>query len=139
MSEPFLPFEEKVLMGQVSFNAIRIVVYRYKRNDNWIAQCLEYDLATQAPTLADIHREIRMLLLGHIAACKAENMTPFEGVPKAPDVFFKMWDAALSEIKRAETTVVTCEPARIPPVELPEPSLRVFEPKPGNGLELQPA
>lgn len=50
----------------------------------WVAQCLEYDLAAQGPTLPALFNELQRTLIAHIACAEIENMVPFECLKPAP-------------------------------------------------------
>jgi hypothetical protein len=67
--------------------AVRVLVVQ---EGEWLsAQCLEYDLATQARTLDDLWYELQRILFGHIATRLREGKEPFADLPKAPQ---KYWD-----------------------------------------------
>lgn len=55
----------------------------------WVAQILEYDLATHAPKLDAMIGALAYMLEGHKAICKAENVGPFD-IPEAPERYRRM-------------------------------------------------
>ena len=57
----------------------------------WIAQCLEYDIVSQAPTLYELLAELERELEAHVIVARAEGIKPFAGVPKAPRRFWEMY------------------------------------------------
>lgn len=43
----------------------------------WVAQCIEFELATQAPTLDELLVEVRRIVHAHVQACAAEGIEPW--------------------------------------------------------------
>jgi hypothetical protein len=77
----------KPLRGKA--HQLRFVVIQ---EGEWVAaQCLEYDIATQARTLGDLVHEIQRTIVGHIATSRKLGKLPFEGVPRAPKKFWDMF------------------------------------------------
>lgn len=87
-------------MRDVSGIRVRAVVFR--SGEWWVAQCLEYDLATQARRLEDLPRELRRLLTVQILASLECGVEPFEGLAKAPARFWKMYENAKSKVEPVE-------------------------------------
>jgi hypothetical protein len=59
---------------------LRVLIMR--REDWWVAQCLEFDLAAQARgTLDNITAEFCRMLRVRLAACKLEEIDPFKLPP----------------------------------------------------------
>jgi hypothetical protein len=56
------------------------------------AQCLEYDIATQARTLPDLWYELQRIIVGHIATSLKLGKEPFAGVPPAPKKYWRMFE-----------------------------------------------
>ena len=100
-------------------HTIRVVVFR--RGETWVAQCLDFDLATQARTVDDLDYEIQALLVGHVVASLKENKRPFESLPKAPSVFWRMFDQARSLESKRQTFDISPEALRVAPI----PELRL--------------
>lgn len=75
---------------------IRAVLFR--EGEWWVAQCLEFDLATQARTLKDLHYELEKLLIGQLVAGEASGREPFKGLPKAPAKYWDLWEEAGSTV-----------------------------------------
>ena len=82
---------------------VRAVVFR--EGEWWVAQCLEYDLATQARRLEDLPRELRRLLTVQIQASQEYGVEPFEGFSRAPARFWKMYENAKSRVEPVESEV----------------------------------
>lgn len=73
--------------------SIRAVVFR--DGDLWVAQCLEYDLATQGRTMEQLRERLEMLLLAQMAVGRKVGRKPFAGMPKAPQEFWERWENAI--------------------------------------------
>lgn len=102
---------------------VRAVVFQ---EGEWLsAQCLEYDIATQARTLEDLDYELQRILFGHIATSKKLHREPFEGIPRAPQKFWDMFDQ--SKIPLPPTKVTFKKPTA--GITLSPPSLRVAAPR----------
>jgi hypothetical protein len=57
----------------------------------WVAQCLEYDIATQAKSLYDLLYEVERILVAHLLVAKQEGIEPFANIPKAPRRYWEMY------------------------------------------------
>lgn len=98
-----------------------------KDGDNWTAQCLDYDIAAQGPTIrVAIHRFFSSFY-AMIAFDKEHGRQPLQGFPRAPSRFWEAWSEAESLISQA--------PGSVPPgIDLPPawmmdkltPELRVY-------------
>lgn len=73
----------------------------FPNGGRWVAQCLEYDIATQAETLDALLYEIQRILVAHVVVAERENLEPFADLPKAPKRFWEMYERALSPVKPA--------------------------------------
>jgi predicted RNase H-like HicB family nuclease len=72
---------------------VRTVIFR--EGDWWVAQCLEFDIATQAKTLKDLAYDLQRVLVGHMVVCRQEGITPFTNLPKAPEKYWEMFSEGL--------------------------------------------
>lgn len=79
-------------MDKVMADQIRIVVF--KEGDVWVAQCLEYDICTQAPTTKSLRRRINATIDAERDYSLKHKREPFAGIGKAPKHFFDMWEKA---------------------------------------------
>jgi hypothetical protein len=59
----------------------------------YVAQVLEYDLATQAKTINDLNYEIERMVVAHIVCSEQEGLDPFD-VPPAPQEYVKEYEAS---------------------------------------------
>ena len=76
---------------------IRAVLFQH--GDHWVAQCLEYDIATQAKTMKKLMYEIQSILVAHLLD---KSETPFEGIPQAPKRFWDLYQQAAADLTPVE-------------------------------------
>lgn len=94
---------------------IHVVVFR--NGDLFVAQCLEYDIATQAPTVPKILYEVERIIAAHLLMAEKEGGEPFAHLPKAPKRFWQMY-------KDANARLGSVRPAGFPPGKGPVLELR---------------
>ena len=70
---------------------IRAIVSQ--EDDWWCVQCLDYDIAVQARTKANLKEELIQLIVTHLAASTELRQPAFAGLPRAPERFFRFYDA----------------------------------------------
>lgn len=97
--------------------AFNISAVLYQEGDWWIGQCLEYDITAQANSLPELQYEIERVLFTHICVSAAEHRTPFEGLPTAPQKFWRMWEAGAG-IERKHVSFRPPSPQPLPSVIL---------------------
>ena len=85
----------------------------FQHGAHWVAQCLEYDIATQAATPDELLYELERIVAAHLLVADKEEVEPFADIPKAPKRFWEMY-------RRARTKVET-----VPTTELPLPQEQV--------------
>lgn len=66
----------------------------FREGDYWVAQVLEYDLATQARSLKDLQYGLQRTLIGHIVASTEADQIPFERLAPAPKRYWEMFATA---------------------------------------------
>ena len=102
--------------------ALRAVVFQ---EGDWLCvQCLEYNLATQARTLRQLYKDLHRLILGHIAVRLRHNQRPFEGLPRAPQKYWNMFERS----KIPLSTQVGFEPVKSNGLVVLPPEVRVAQP-----------
>lgn len=74
-------------------NAIHIRAVVFQEEGWWCAQCLEYDIATQARTISELKDEIERVLTIHVELALERGQEPFADLPKAPERYFQMYRA----------------------------------------------
>jgi hypothetical protein len=72
-------------------DAMKIRVIAFKDGDQWVAQCLEYDIAAQAADLETVHARLMMALDAERAESMRLHDKPFAGIDPAPQHFLDMW------------------------------------------------
>jgi len=79
--------------GSSRMKTFRIRAVLFKEADWWCAQCLEYDIATQAKSIPELKAEIEKTLTIHVELAAERGHEPFAYLPKAPERYFQMYDA----------------------------------------------
>lgn len=70
------------------------VLFLEHRNQGWVAQCLEYDIAAQGTTLKEAMNSFERTILARVALDLSKNREPFQGIPQAPGKYFEEFDNA---------------------------------------------
>jgi hypothetical protein len=83
-------------------NGPSIHAVAFPHRGHWVAQCLEYDIATQAETLDELLGEIQYLLAAHVLVAERENLEPFAELSKAPKRFWEMYERAHPSPRRQD-------------------------------------
>ena len=66
----------------------------YMQGTHYIAQCLEYDIGTQAKNLDDLVASFTRVFAAQIMSDVRNSRKPFQDVPAAPDRFRDMFKQA---------------------------------------------
>lgn len=69
-------------------------ILMFKEDGQWVAQCLQYDLAAQASSLRDLQYEMERTIVGHFLMCQEIGKEPFDCLPPAPKKFWDLWHEA---------------------------------------------
>jgi len=72
-------------------NDYQIHAVAFRSGSCWVAQCLEYDIATQAKSFRELLYEVERILVAHVLVARGEGADPFAGIPKAPKRFWEMY------------------------------------------------
>ena len=70
---------------------LKIDAIAFRSSGWWVAQCLQYDIATQTKVFEDIPYELAKMLVGHMLIAKAHNLEPFEHLPPAPRKYWELF------------------------------------------------
>jgi len=101
---------------------VRAVAFR--RGDWWVAQCLEYRLATQTRSLEELPYELERLLSVQVQASLARGIEPFAGFAPAPRQYWEMYERARARVEPVTAAdAADSGPAKIHPVVLTETRL----------------
>ena len=79
------------------------------------AQCLEYDIAAQAPSRAALLRELQRVLISHLVVSRELGREPFKNLPRAPQRYWDMFNAAEVQVPNDEVSS-SSSPAGLPTV-----------------------
>ncbi len=104
---------------------ISVLMFQDTHTRTWSAQCLEYDIATQAKSLDDLYYEIERMIAGYIVVSRELGLEPFEQLPAAPEKFWKLFAGAKIRLQRDPV------PFRLPrpePLPIPEPRVAELQP-----------
>ena len=104
---------------------IHVLVIEDKEAGYWSAQCLEYDIATQAKDFTGMLNELQRIVNCHIAFALKYKVEPFAGLKSAPSSFWKMYYYATTKTKKT-------------PFQMPAVGEQGAERRPIDGLILQP-
>ena len=72
--------------------SLRVIIFRETDTSSWQAQCLEHDIATQAPTLLELRKRLDATIRLEIEEGIKIGIEPLSDIPEAPNYFYKMWD-----------------------------------------------
>jgi hypothetical protein len=72
---------------------IKLRIVAYKEGDAWAAQCLEYDIAAQAPDLKTLVRRMDDAICAEAEFTRENNGAPFAGIDAAPEHFAALFDS----------------------------------------------
>lgn len=79
---------------------IRVIVF--KDSDQWVAQCLEYDIAAQAGDLDTLRSRLLVAIDAEALASEEIVGERFKGIPEAPKHFHRMWERKASSFRHTE-------------------------------------
>lgn len=89
-------------MNNVESATLRVVVFQ--DGEQYIAQCLEYDICAQAPDLNKLELRFKALMALEREYSIANNKKPFEGIGPAPQHFQMMWEKRTDFVSRTAST-----------------------------------
>lgn len=69
---------------------IRAIIFR--DGDLHVAQCLEYDIAVQAPDVNVVLEKLELTIEAEFAACRADGVKPCDCIPPAPNYYHGLWE-----------------------------------------------
>ena len=101
----------------------KISVLAFQEGKWWVAQCLEYDIATQAKSLPDLYYELERTLVGHLVVSSELAMEPFAALKPAPPRYWEAFEKSKMHVKRERRHF------KLPKLSdlIPTPELRVAE------------
>lgn len=96
---------------------VRVLVIR-QGSSQWLAQGLDYNLVAQGPGDKHAINAFVRVLRAHLRRDAALGREPLQGVPRAPDHFFSLWDDKRAVLRPLDTSAD--EAAGIPPAYVVE-------------------
>ncbi len=90
---------ESSFTGSISIEELRAVVF--KGRESWVVQCLEFDIAAQAPSLEALPVRLARALLAEIEFSQQRGEEPFSRLPRAPEKYWDMVPGATEEDREA--------------------------------------
>ncbi|PYF04067.1 hypothetical protein BJ122_10445 [Rhodopseudomonas faecalis] len=79
--------------GARKMNSIGIRAVLFQQDEVWCAQCLEHDIAAEAPTLDALKDEMEAVLAIQAELSLSHGKEPFADLPRAPEKYFRMYEA----------------------------------------------
>ncbi|WP_298222664.1 hypothetical protein [Acidocella sp.] len=77
---------------------IRAIVYR--EGENYVAQCLEYDIAAQAGDLNVLLNRLYLTVEAEFALCAKSEASAHDCIPRAPNYYHSLWDKRSVALQR---------------------------------------
>ena len=77
---------------------IRVIVFR--EGDQYVAQCLEYDIATQARDLESLIDRLELTLDAEFAHCDEAGHEPHAAIAPAPNYYHDLWESRYASLER---------------------------------------
>ncbi len=74
---------------------IEVHVVFFQEEGTWVAQCVEYDIAAFASTLAALPRAFERAVAANVCANADMHRDPLTGIPKAPSRYRDMFEQAV--------------------------------------------
>jgi len=93
-----------------------ISVLLLQEGEWWSAQCLEYDIATQARTLPELRNELERVLLLHVLMALEQGREPFTGIARAPKKYWEMFATAKLRLEGDELPFRLPNSVSFPPI-----------------------
>jgi hypothetical protein len=104
--------------------AFSISVVLIQEGNWWSAQCLEYDIAAQAKTVTDLRYELERVIISHVAVSVKLGREPFEGLERAPQKYWTLFENSKLRIEDEEAFFQSPESSYMPTVM---PKLRIAD------------
>ena len=79
---------------------IRAIVF--KEGEMYVAQCLEYDIATQAPDIEALLDRLDLTIEAEFAACEEDGRLPKNSIGAAPVYYHELWENRAVSISRVD-------------------------------------
>ena len=92
--------------GSVKLNRdskeIRAIVFR--EGDSYVAQCLEFDIATQGGSADEVLARLDLTVEYEFAACERGGQAAEDCIPAAPNYYFSLWESGSIKLTRVNVS-----------------------------------
>ena len=91
---------------------MNLSVLLLKESDNWVAQCLEYDVATQAKTIQEAIKSFKETFINQLILYFDIDEDPLQVLEPAPKYYWDLFEKAEKLSRRAPLRAPSnCPPA----------------------------
>ena len=104
----------KSKLRESAMESINISAILYQEGEHWIAQCLEFDITAQAPSLPDLQKVFAMKVAAEMSISLDLGKEPLTDLPPAPDFFWRMFAEATVTVSAESQPVRISDGARTP-------------------------
>lgn len=91
---------------------VAISAVLFYQGEQWVGQCLQYDVAAQASTLEDVQYELMRVLMSHAALDIERGVEPLGSLPQAPRIYWKKFDEGQKLVSRGRPRFRLPEPRK---------------------------
>ena len=81
-----------LFMTETTTESLRVVAFR--EGDQWVAQCLEYDIQAQGSSFQCATRRLRGAVTSEMRYTHDKFGAPFEGIDPAPELYHDLFNSA---------------------------------------------
>jgi hypothetical protein len=104
---------------------IEISTILYQEGECWIAQGLEYDITVQASSPTEVYNRFAVKVVTEMAISMDLHREPLEGIGKAPEHFWRMYEEAQMTVQAEPPNVRISDGDRTPQVI---PKMKIGQP-----------
>lgn len=79
-------------------NTVRVIVFC--EADQYVAQCLEYDIATQAKSIEAVIDRMELTLDAEFAHCAEADVEAHTAIAPAPNYYHELWESRYASLER---------------------------------------
>jgi hypothetical protein len=98
---------------------LRVVIFQ---EGDWLcAQCLDYDIATQAKSLPSLRHDLERLVIGHVTISLKNGLKPFTNLRPAPEKYWELFRRSKIALPPQASGLRVAAKG----VKLPSPEIRV--------------
>jgi len=83
-------------------SSLRVVVYQ--EDEQWIAQCVDYDIGAQGTSFDDMSVKFALTLRADFEESMSRHGEAFSGIDPAPAHFEKMWESRPADVQSVRPT-----------------------------------